>query len=182
MAAERRHPGRPGMDDHLVKDYLQAMEFLASGSADDWEALSVRLDGFPHGTDAVIQRRWIINAAGGGSASCVAWMIGRGVALDFCDDEGYTPVHAALERTDADRFRILELLLEGGAPINRKGLNDWTPAHMAAARDDVEALRLLVRHGADLSIRTAIDDYATPLEEARHLGMTKAANYLESVG
>ena len=52
---------------------------------------------------------------------------------------------------------------------------------MAAARDDVEALRILVRYGADLSIRTDIDDYATPLEEARNLGKVNAATYLESV-
>jgi ankyrin repeat protein len=65
--------------------------------------------------------------------------------------------------------------------VNRKGINDWTPAHMAAARDDVEALRLLVRYGADLTIRTDIDDYSTPLEEARSMGKLNAASYLESV-
>ena len=52
---------------------------------------------------------------------------------------------------------------------------------LAAARDDVEALRILVRHGADLSIRTDIDNYATPLEEARHLGKLKAVEFLERV-
>lgn len=52
---------------------------------------------------------------------------------------------------------------------------------MAAARDDVDALRLLVAHGAGLSIRTEIDDYATPLEEARSLGKLDALSYLESV-
>jgi ankyrin repeat protein len=52
---------------------------------------------------------------------------------------------------------------------------------MAAARDDVEALRLLVQYGADLNIRTDVDDYSTPLEEARSLGKRNAASYLESV-
>lgn len=47
--------------------------------------------------------------------------------------------------------------------------------------DDVEALKILVRHGADLSIRTDIDDYATPLEEARNLGKVRAAEYLAGV-
>ena len=64
--------------------------------------------------------------------------------------------------------------------VNLKGVNDWTPAHMAAARDDVDALRVLVAHGADLSIRTEIDDYATPLEEARNLGKLNALRYLSS--
>jgi ankyrin repeat protein len=51
---------------------------------------------------------------------------------------------------------------------------------MAAAKDDVEALHILVSHGADLTIRTTIDDYATPLEEARSLGKEKAVSYLEA--
>jgi ankyrin repeat protein len=76
---------------------------------------------------------------------------------------------------------VLERLLRAGAPVNLKGLNDWTPAHMAAARDDVEVLRLLVAHGADLTIRTTIDDYATPLEEVRTLGQHRAAAFLESL-
>jgi hypothetical protein len=50
---------------------------------------------------------------------------------------------------------------------------------MAAARDAVDVLEVLVAHGADLSIRTNIDDYATPLEEARILGKLKAAAFLE---
>ena len=52
---------------------------------------------------------------------------------------------------------------------------------MAAARDDVDALRLLVAYGADLSIRTEIDNYATPLEEARVLGKRNAVAYLEGL-
>ncbi len=51
---------------------------------------------------------------------------------------------------------------------------------MAAARGDVDALRALVAHGADPSIRTQIDDYATPLEEARNLGRVNAVRFLEA--
>ncbi len=105
----------------------------------------------------------------------------RGVELDFLELDGYTPVHSVLERSRDDRLELLDLLLRAGAPVNRKGVNDWTPAHKAAASDDVAALRVLVEHGADLSIRTAIDDCATPLEEARILGKLAAVKYLESV-
>jgi ankyrin repeat protein len=69
--------------------------------------------------------------------------------------------------------------LNAGASVNLKGINDWTPAHMAAARDDVKALRIFIRFGADLSIRTNIDEHATPLEEARNLGKRNAAKFLE---
>jgi ankyrin repeat protein len=108
-------------------------------------------------------------------------MLKKGVDLDFTDEEGYTPLHCAIDREAADRHEILDLLLRAGAPVNLKGIDDGTPAHRAAARDDVEALRILVRYGADLSIRTNIDDYATPIERARNLGSHNALLYLESV-
>ena len=165
----------------MSKTYERVMATLASGTADDWDALAAELPGFPRGVDDFIGRRWIINALGSGCRASVEWMLRKGVALDFRDDEGYTPVHAAIDRRADDRHELLERLLQAGASVNLKGVNDWTPAHMAAARDDVEALTILVRHGADLSIRTEIDDYATPLEEVRHLGRTNAVRYLESL-
>jgi ankyrin repeat protein len=165
----------------MSREYQQLMELLASGTAEQLEALSHEVPGFPHGVDNLVNRRWIVNAVGSGSKISVQWMLGKGVDLNFRDEEGYTPLHVAIERNASDRYEMLELLLRAGAPINLKGINDWTPAHMAAARDDVEALKILVHYGADLSIRTDIDDYATPLEEARNLGKVNAARYLESV-
>lgn len=164
-----------------AQNYQRVMAALASGGPEQWEAIAAELPGFPDGVDDFIHRRWIVNALGAGSAASVHWMVQKGIDLDFRDEEGYTPLHVVIERAAADRYELLDLLLRAGAAVNRKGINDWTPAHMAAARDDVEALRILVRHGADLSIRTEIDDYTTPLEEARHLGKINAAKYLETL-
>lgn len=175
------------MDEHdrLMADatdrYKRGIAALESGDVRRLQALAVELEAFPHGDDPYLGRRWITNAIGVGSKAAVQWLIAQAVDLDFRDDEGYTPLHSAIDRQSSDRYEVLEMLLAAGAPVNRKGINDWTPAHMAAARDDVEALRLLVRHGADLTIRTDIDDYATPFEEARNLGKVNAAKYLESV-
>ena len=162
-------------------EYERVMGLLQSANTDELEALALEVDGFPHGVDSLIQRRWIINAISSGSKLSVEWMIRKGVDLNFTDEEGFTPLHTALERELPEKHVILEVLLRAGTPVNRKGVNDWTPAHMAAAYDDVEALTLLVRYGADLSIRTDIDDYATPLEEAQTLGKANAAKYLASV-
>ncbi|HVQ28046.1 MAG TPA: ankyrin repeat domain-containing protein [Vicinamibacteria bacterium] len=161
--------------------YRRVVEVLESGAVDQLEALAHELPGFPDGEDPFLGRRWITNALGEGSKRAVEWMLQKGVDLTFCDPEGYTPIHTTLDRARDDRYELLDALLKAGAPVNVKGANDWTPAHMAAARDDVDALRILVRHGADLTIRTDIDDYATPLEEARNLGRTKAVHFLESV-
>ncbi len=82
---------------------------------------------------------------------------------------------------DMQFYEVIELLLRHGAPINAHGINDWTPAHMAAVREDIQALKLLIQYGADLSIRTGIDDYATALEEARLLNSTQAVQLLENL-
>ena len=51
---------------------------------------------------------------------------------------------------------------------------------MAAAINDVQAAKLLLKYEADPTARTRIDDYATPLEEARALGSHEVVRYLEN--
>lgn len=162
-------------------DYLHIIGILASDDERQFDELARLVDEFPDGTDDYLGRHWIRNAIDCGSQKAVEWILNRHVDLSFQDDEGYTVLHAALERARPDRYSILALLLDHGAPINAHGINDWTPAHMAAVREDIEALRLLIAHGADLSIRTRIDDYQTPLEEARSLGRTEAVRFLEGL-
>jgi ankyrin repeat protein len=164
-----------------LHEYERILGLLRTGTRADFEVLAGAVQEFPGGVDGFIGRRWIINAIDIGSRTSVEWMLAKGVDLAFRDEEGRTPMHAALDREGTERYELLELLLGAGAATNLKGANDWTPAHLAAARDDVEGLRILVRHGADLTIRTDIDDYATPLEQARILGKTKAVSFLESV-
>ena len=166
------------LTDALLR-YERGLAVLESGDPAALDALMRELAGFPHGEDPYVGRRWITNAIDTGSKGSVQWMLHQGVDLGFRDAEGYTPLHSALVRGSSDRYEVLEMLLAAGAPVNLKGVNDWTPAHMAAAHDDVEALRILVGHGADLTIRTDIDDHATPLEEARNLGKRAAVRYLE---
>ena len=151
------------------------------GGLEELEQLAAEMAGFPDGVDPYLGRRWIVNAIGSGSALAVRWMLGRQVSLAFRDDEGYSPLHCVIDRRCEDRYELLKALLDAGAPPDLKGINDWTPTHLAAARDDVRALQILVEHGADLSIRTEIDDRATPLEEARNLGKANAVRYLEGI-
>ncbi|MEQ1517201.1 MAG: ankyrin repeat domain-containing protein [Usitatibacteraceae bacterium] len=164
----------------MSHEFSHLFELLKSGSIEQLDEVARHTPGFPEGVDSFIGRRWIVNAIDSGSTATIKWMLRKGVDLNFRDQEGYTPLHTAIERLGANRHEVLELLLRAGAPVNIKGINDWTPAHIAAARDDVESLKLLVLFGADLTIRTDIDDYATPLEEARNLGKTNACRYLES--
>ena len=96
-------------------------------------------------------------------------MLGRGACPD-ADDRGCgTALHAAIEWSREDRIEVLKLLIAARPDLACRGSNDWTPLHLAAARDDVDAMRIRLDAGADPNVRTRIDDYATAEEEAHPL-------------
>ncbi|NOT27225.1 MAG: hypothetical protein HOP16_14100 [Acidobacteria bacterium] len=105
-------------------------------------------------------------------------------------DDGFPPLIAALSsgrqvpgatpRTDVDE--VLRLLLSFGTDPNQRGLNDYTPLHTAVADRNLSAIHILLRGGADPSIRTRIDECETPLEMARTAGLTEFVEALERNG
>lgn len=101
-------------------------------------------------------------------------------------NDGFPPLIAALScaqetpganrRTDVTD--ILKLLLQFGSDPNQRGINDYTPLHMAVAVHDPLAVRILLDAGADPQLRTRIDDCCTPLEMATAAGLTAIADIL----
>jgi len=163
------------------RDYEYAIEVLKSDDVADFEQLGKLIDDFPCGKDAFLGRHWVTNAIDCGSISAVKWILGRKVDLSFRDEEGYTPLLSAIERDAPDKYELLTTLLLAGAPVNTTGINGFTPAHLAAVRNDTEALQILAKHGADFTMRTTIDDYSTPLEEAERVGSNEAVAFLRTV-
>ena len=158
-------------------------EVMARGNPTELEELSQIVQSFPHGVDeSFVRRQWITNAIDCSALATIRWILDQKVDLSFRNNEGYTVLHSAIDREGENKHEVLNLLLERGAPINAKGINGWTPAHMAAVRDDVTALKLLHKYKADFSIRMEIDAPNTPLEEARYFQRKAAVAYLESVG
>ncbi len=155
---------------------------LAQGTTEDLEALTRLIDGFPEGRDDWGDP-WIVDAVTYGSRAAVQWMISRGVDLTVRDATSCTVSHAAVERAVPDKYEILDLLLRHGAPVNVRGWMgfEMTPAHLAVMHDDVEALRILVKYGADLSIKDGDFDGApeTPLEYARSQQKAGVVEFLE---
>ena len=92
---------------------------------------------------------------------------------------GFPSLIAGLSTDRADRAEILALLLTFGADVGQRGVNDQTPLHYAVARNDLQAIELLLAHGADPQARTRIDDYTTPLEDALRLGRVEASRLLQ---
>ena len=99
-------------------------------------------------------------------------LLDLGADPNYQDHAGFPSLIATLTTDRSDKYEIIELLLSFG------GFNDYTPLHHAANAEDVTAIELLLRHGADATARTAIDDCATPLEEAENLGRARAVEAL----
>ncbi len=108
-------------------------------------------------------------------------LLDLGADPNYGDHAGFPALIAALSCGERpDRHAVLALLLEAGADISQRGLNDYTPLHYAVGAQDREAIEILLDRGADPQARTGIDDYATPLEEAKILGQTEIAAFLEA--
>jgi hypothetical protein len=105
-------------------------------------------------------------------------------------DDGFPPLIAALSkvrevpgsmrRTDVDD--VLRLLLAHGADPNQRGINDYTPLHMAVDMRYLLGIQILLDAGADPSLRTRIDDCDTPEEMARAAGLDTYAAMLARKG
>jgi hypothetical protein len=105
-------------------------------------------------------------------------------------DDGFPPLIAALSctrdvrganrRTDVDE--VLRLLLSSGADPNQRGINDYTPLHMAVAERNALAVQILLDAGADPDLRTRIDACETPLAMAESAGLTDIAATLARRG
>ncbi|MGH7313666.1 MAG: ankyrin repeat domain-containing protein [Candidatus Rokuibacteriota bacterium] len=102
------------------------------------------------------------------------------------DHDGFPPLIAALSCSRSqpgaprrpDVAEILTLRLSFGADPNQRGVNDYTPLHMAVSERNVRALEILLEAGADARLRTRIDDCETPREMAEQAALRELAELL----
>ena len=101
-------------------------------------------------------------------------------------NDGFPPLIAALScsrdapgaRRRADVDEIVRMLLSFNVDVHQRGINDYTPLHMAVAERSLAAIQLLLDGGADPDLRTRIDECQTPLEMARAIGWTDGVQLL----
>jgi hypothetical protein len=105
-------------------------------------------------------------------------------------DDGFPPLIAAISKSrDApgmarrdDVDEVVRLLLARGADPHQRGINDWTPLHMAVAERNLLAAYRLLEGGADPTLRTRIDECDTPIEMARAAGLPEFVDLLTTRG
>lgn len=106
-------------------------------------------------------------------------LLEHGADPNYTDPAGFPSLIAALScPARPDLQDLMELLVEHGADIQQRGINDYTPLHFAAAGNDSKMIEWLLAHGADPEAKTHIDEYATPLAEAEMLGQIEAVTVL----
>ncbi len=113
-------------------------------------------------------------------------LLDAGADPNLSDGDGFPPLIAALTglvpaagaSPRHDVPELLEMLLSRDADVGQRGMNDFTPLHLAASMGDLALVDLLLRHDADPNQITRIDDMETPLELAVRAGNRDVADRL----
>lgn len=105
-------------------------------------------------------------------------LLQAGAVPNFIASDGFPSLLAAIATDRDDRAKLVQVLLENGADISQRGVNDWTPLHYATNLKDMDVIRILLEAGADPLARTDIDDRTTSLDDAQNAGFSEAVNLM----
>lgn len=112
-----------------------------------------------------------------GHAETVAALLAAGADVNLTSSESMKmpPLGSAMA---VQRSDIARILIEHGANVNAKAVNDLTALHTAAARGDLESAKLLLDHDAD--INAASTDGKTPLAYAEEHNQADMVEFLKT--
>ena len=133
---------------HTDKSGRTALHFAAGSSDNSCEILRCLIE---NGTDIDKGRNDnqipLMVAAQKGHVSVATFLIEHGANVDLQDENGNTALHHTLYGSDVS-CEILSCLTGSGADVNGVNKVKHTPLMIAAKRGHLNALTLLIKHGA----------------------------------
>ena len=99
-------------------------------------------------------------------------LIDNGANVDAKDNDDWTPLHIAVNKTTD----IVKVLLENGAQIDTKNKDGDTPLHIASYNGQLEIVKLLIQHSAQVDARCKQNQ--TPFDLADEKEHFEIAKYL----
>ena len=172
-----------------VERYRRLDAAFRTGDMDALRAELGTVDGFPNVIADQAMGACLPYAIYHAPLDLIEALLEAGADPNWPVDDGFPPLIAALTCSTAapgatvrtDVHTLIEMLLAHGADVDQRGLDDFTPLHLAAAQGDLGAIDILLAHGADPNTATRIDDYETPLEVAAAAGHTAVVERLRPV-
>jgi hypothetical protein len=180
-------------DDERCREWARLDRIDAAFKAGDLAALRAEIDDpsiIPNGSPHVTTGTCLVYATYWSPRPFIRELLELGADPSAPADDGFPPLIATLSHTNdvpgsprrPDVNDILRLLLRYQADPDQRGINDWTPLHMAVAQRNALAVQLLLDAGANPDLRTRIDDCDTPLEMARAIDDPVIVGILERRG
>lgn len=164
------------------EDYLHLLESLRKGDLDGVRLALGAPDDWANAREAYTNSNVMSLALIESPVPFVRELLALGADPNYEDLGGFPSLLNVLSGDRAEKHELLELLIEAGADVQGRGINGYTPLHMAASRDDDRAIALLLATGADHAARTNVDDYETALEVALRGGCSRAIESLRGAG
>lgn len=152
--------------------------------AEKWEQAQALLDARPN---IISEKPLLLHyTIRHGLTAATSWLLERGADINIrtkylLDDfvASLTPLQAAIE---AERVEITQTLIEAGADVNAKTIGELelTALQDAAAMGNLDLIRLLVKHQADLSARDNVFN-CTPVDWAKEFEQKAAVELLQQL-
>lgn len=182
-------PDAKGPPSHIVEIDSQPIKPQPKPSAVDLFAAIAdnapeELEGYlkdgvdPNVPNGRLQRHAMHEAARLNSASCASVLMRYGALADCDDGKGDSPLHLASWEGNVE---VGSVLLSAGADIDRlSGRDGYSPLWCAISARHVDMARLLVKHGARVSLKAPSD--SMPLHQAAITGQSAMAELLLDAG